>query len=415
MSRPDNHSAIERALRHPLSPIPGDLQNAFKAYQLEHCRRFLLIINLLGQAAYFSYGLADLILIPDVATVSIGMRTAILLLTLPPVLIIIRRTNNVQLLDLILPTLIVFAAFAWLELLQHSASTNVSRYQYASLIFIVLANLCIQVRFLPSVLTSSLISLVILRGVFHSSHGDMEEMLVFLLVYLPVLFFSLFIAWSTTLDKRRAFLRSMLNDITHEALSEANAKLQKLADTDMLTGASNRRVFEIHGHREVARAERHRQPLSMLLFDVDHFKRINDTYGHDIGDKVLQALCTAAQLELREHDLLARIGGEEFAALLPDTTLAAAQHVAERLRQSLSACRVPVDQQAEVRFTVSIGVSHFCPQAFDLNAMVKAADKALYHAKHNGRDQICLMEAEPSLPPILEKSPLGDIDATPSH
>lgn len=227
MSEHENRAHIERALLSPLSLIPADLQAAFKSYQLQHYWRFLLLVNLLGQAAYFSYGFADALLLPDIGSTSITVRSIFMALTLPLMLALFRWSRNVLLLDLLLPILILLATAIWFQLLAYSTSPKVATFQYASLIFIVLANLCVQVRFLPSLGISLLISAVILHGVQRLNGGNAEALLVFALVYLPVLFFSLFISWSTTLDRRRAFLRAKLDEMTRDQLA---ATLETIPD-----------------------------------------------------------------------------------------------------------------------------------------------------------------------------------------
>lgn len=389
MSEPDQRQIIERALQDCLSPIPPGLQDAFHAYQDEHYRRFLLMVTLLGQVAYMSYVLADMIVVPDVFGLSLAVRSAYVALVLPLTLAMFLWSRNIRLLDLLLPVQIFFATVLWFWLLAQSSSPWVSSYQYASVIFIVLANLCVQVRFLPSLAISLLISAAIMHGVYRLAAGSQEVVLVFSLVYLPVLLFSLFISWSTTLDRRRAFLRALLDKMTGEALSEANHRLQALAHIDPLTGVSNRRDFEMRAQGELARAQRHQRALSLLTFDVDHFKRINDAHGHAVGDEVLRVLAGVAQQELREHDLLARFGGEEFVALLPDTALDEALVVAERLRRVLGSCSIPLDDGV-IRFTISAGVAQLADGSSELATLLQAADKALYQAKQKGRNQVCL-------------------------
>lgn len=388
-SEPDQRQIIERALRDRLSLIPHELRDAFHAYQDEHYRRFLLVVTLLGQLAYMSYVLADMIVVPDVFDLSIAVRSAYIALVLPLTLGMFLWSRNIRLLDLLLPVQIFFAAILWFELLVRSSSPWVTTYQYASVIFIVLANLCVQVRFLPSLAISLLISAAVMQGVYRLAAGNQEVVLVFSLVYLPVLLFSLFISWSTTLDRRRAFLRALLDRMTREDLSAVNDKLQALAHIDPLTGIGNRRDFEMRAQRELARAQRYQRPLSLLSLDVDHFKRINDTHGHAVGDEVLRALARVANQELRENDLLARFGGEEFVALLPDTTLDEALVVAERMRGALGACCV-LSGEAGIRFTVSVGVAQLADGSSELTSLLKAADKALYQAKQKGRNQVCL-------------------------
>jgi diguanylate cyclase (GGDEF)-like protein len=383
-------------LQHPLSPIPPGLQQAYNAYQYKHYWRFLLTVNLLGQAAYLFYWIADAILIPDVSLFSLATRSLFIALTLPVVLALFHWSNNVRLLDQILPLSILLAAANWFGLLAQSHSPQVSTYLYASLIFIVLANLGVQVRFFPAFILSLMISLVTLYGVYRLTHGNNEAMLVYSLVFLPVLFFSLFISWSTTLERRRAFLRAVLDDMTRHELSQANQQLKSLAHTDALTGLSNRRYFEQQGQLEVARAQRHNHPLCLLLLDVDYFKQINDTHGHPQGDKVLQALSIAAQGELRESDLLARYGGDEFIISLPHTPLIETQVIAERILLTLSHCQVLTDAGEEIPFTVSIGISQLTPRSGTLESLLKEADQALYRAKESGRNALGHAQKNPA-------------------
>ena len=141
-----------------------------------------------------------------------------------------------------------------------------------------------RIRLSFALLMSLLISAVIVAGVHHLVAGERQPMLVFSLVYLPVLFFSLFTSFSATLGRRRAFLHSWLDAMTRADLAQANSKLLTLAHTDPLTGLSNRRLFDLTAEREVARARRQRESICVLMLDVDHFKRVNDQHGHDAAD-----------------------------------------------------------------------------------------------------------------------------------
>ncbi|MDB5795697.1 MAG: diguanylate cyclase with sensor, partial [Noviherbaspirillum sp.] len=127
--------------------------------------------------------------------------------------------------------------------------------------------------------------------------------------------------------------------------------------------------------------------LSLLAIDADHFKQINDTLGHAAGDTVLQHLAETITRSAREIDVVARVGGEEFAVLLPSTALAAALAVAERIRKNVESAAIHIDGR-EVRYTVSIGVSTMCEGVSGMDDMMKMADKALYDAKRNGRNRI---------------------------
>lgn len=164
---------------------------------------------------------------------------------------------------------------------------------------------------------------------------------------------------------------------------QARQQIQNLADTDDLTGIPNKRVFRQRLISEVERANAYSVPLSLLMFDVDRFKSINDTYGHTIGDVVLSEICGAVKSGLRGPDLFARIGGDEFAILLPHTDLTgaigAARHLIDRVREH----EFP---NLEIRPTVSVGVASLMEPMTSAD-LQKAADDKLYEAKRSGRDR----------------------------
>ncbi len=167
-------------------------------------------------------------------------------------------------------------------------------------------------------------------------------------------------------------------------LVELNAKLQALATIDALTGLKNRMVFQNSVTEMIAVAARRGSPLSLLLLDIDHFKRINDVLGHLEGDKVLQQVASCLRQHTRQQDIVARFGGEEFAILLPDTSVAHAVRVAETLRR---ACNQSVDLASPL--TVSIGVAEYGPNDAD-ESLIKRADDALYASKRAGRDRVTI-------------------------
>jgi diguanylate cyclase (GGDEF)-like protein len=168
-------------------------------------------------------------------------------------------------------------------------------------------------------------------------------------------------------------------------LQRANGELERLAGCDPLTGLYNRRKILQLLEQAVAEAEAKGQ-FSLLIFDVDHFKKVNDTHGHVIGDRVLRAVAEHTLATLRPEDAMARIGGEEFLILLPDTTASGAYEVAERVRETLAALEMAVGDCQAVRFTVSLGLTEHVPGDC-AEAMYQRADDALYIAKRSGRNQ----------------------------
>lgn len=164
-------------------------------------------------------------------------------------------------------------------------------------------------------------------------------------------------------------------------------ELRNQAITDPLTGAWNRRYFISRGKEELARSLRYDTPFSLLILDIDFFKLINDTYGHDIGDEVLKSLTERCRMVLRETDVFARLGGEEFAALLPQISREDTLLTSERLRTSIAT--MPMAQISETfSITVSIGVSLFNGQDSSIEELMKQADQAMYRAKRQGRNRV---------------------------
>lgn len=165
-------------------------------------------------------------------------------------------------------------------------------------------------------------------------------------------------------------------------------KLSQQANHDDLTGLANRRFLMKQAHLELARAKRYQYPLSLFMLDIDHFKAINDQYGHLSGDAALKQLSQVMQSILREHDLVGRIGGEEFAVLLPETDLEAALVIAERLRLAVQEHTFRLLHNTPIVLTISIGVASTTEVAQDFEKLWHASDMRLYQAKSMGRNQI---------------------------
>lgn len=167
-------------------------------------------------------------------------------------------------------------------------------------------------------------------------------------------------------------------------------KLELQATKDYLTGLSNRRHFLERGETEVAHVQRYDHGLSLFMLDIDHFKSINDTYGHKAGDIVLQQLSQILRDTLRTVDVIGRIGGEEFVVLMPETDLPQALEVAERLREIVAATDVMANEGLVLHFTVSIGVVALKGKDVNLDTLLNRADRALYQAKAGGRNKVCV-------------------------
>ncbi|RMF45656.1 MAG: diguanylate cyclase [Anaerolineae bacterium] len=201
-------------------------------------------------------------------------------------------------------------------------------------------------------------------------------------------------------EKNGTTVLQFLNTLATHAASAIVAhhlheRLQALALTDGLTGIFNRRSLMRIGANEIRTASQ-RRAFSLLMLDIDHFKRINDTYGHLAGDRVLQELTKACIRLLRDEDVIGRYGGEEFVIVLPGTPLNGALHVAQRIQEQLKSMTIPTEDGRHIHITVSIGVATWDTDVTTFEALINRADEALYQAKANGRNRIEIWSGKPT-------------------
>ncbi|MBN3835676.1 GGDEF domain-containing protein [Burkholderia sp. Ac-20344] len=187
-----------------------------------------------------------------------------------------------------------------------------------------------------------------------------------------------------------ARLREAMSRTEHalQALQRTNEKLEHLAATDPLTGATNRRQFIESVEAEINRAKRNGAPFSLLALDLDHFKAINDSYGHQAGDQVLQRFVDKCTDAIRPYDGVARVGGEEFMVLLPQAALDTARSIGERIRAAIAGAPFEAGIGEPIKVTVSVGASEFGRDGETIDAILRKADERLYRAKHQGRNQV---------------------------
>lgn len=190
-------------------------------------------------------------------------------------------------------------------------------------------------------------------------------------------------------DERNGQLSEILfagTDIT--ARKQLEGKLRDMATTDALTGIANRRHFVNQAEQEISRSKRYSRSMSLLMLDLDHFKSVNDTYGHDVGDMALRTAVKAITRILRDQDVCGRLGGEEFGVLLPETNESQAINTAERIRAEVKASPITLFNDENLQLTISIGLAELTEETSNLDALLKRADVALYEAKKNGRNRI---------------------------
>lgn len=185
-------------------------------------------------------------------------------------------------------------------------------------------------------------------------------------------------------------------DVTDTAVNkiaqlEANKQLQNLSRIDHLTNLYNRGYWELRLIHEFKRFDRYENPSSLIMLDIDHFKKINDRYGHTVGDEAIRAVSRVIQEQIRDLDIAGRYGGEEFAIILSNTNSDGACVIAERLRHAVETQTVYADGQ-EIKFTISLGIAELNESMHDHRAWIEKADQALYKSKEGGRNQCTLLD-----------------------
>lgn len=219
-------------------------------------------------------------------------------------------------------------------------------------------------------------------------------------------FFALYATYRMELDERLAYLLGQREALLDEALRVEHDRVARLATEDALTGVANRRSFEQYLNDSLVRAEEQGLSLSLIMIDIDHFKRYNDRHGHQAGDRCLQAVARAMSATLRRPvDVVARLGGEEFAVVMPDADFPAALAAAERVRQAVLDLSLshPASSTCQV-VSISLGVATLQPEPWpgvnhidqQAKRLLQLADQALYRAKEGGRNRVCGMDDAPA-------------------
>ena len=217
-----------------------------------------------------------------------------------------------------------------------------------------------------------------------NTHKFNQKMMFWIVIALLALSFGFACLW--------LYSRCLANQVQHhiqgnERLKESQKVALKQAYTDELSGMGNRRSCYEYGAQAVDYAKRRQEPISIVMIDIDHFKKVNDKYGHAVGDEVICAMAGAIIERIRETDIQGRIGGEEFAIILPDTDLIGAEFLAEGIRLEIENIGVVVGDEI-LRLTASFGAATLLSDSEDINVIMKRADKALYQAKESGRNKV---------------------------
>ncbi|MCF8110851.1 MAG: GGDEF domain-containing protein [Desulfobacteraceae bacterium] len=267
------------------------------------------------------------------------------------------------------------------------------------IIAMVMAMLIGQFVFIPNrVVTGLAAALYAMIGTMISVYlvagsGPSELVGLFLMLLVPT-GTGLFVCGRFQLEHRRSFAMLLAAESANAELQrqirareELEKKLKEQAETDPLTGLYNRRRYETMFIREFQRIKRYGGPMSVLVLDLDHFKRVNDTYGHSAGDVVLQEVAALCRRQLRQVDIIGRLGGEEFVIMLPDTGISDAMTVAERLRKEIESTEIVTDRN-RLYITATIGAAEIVHEDQGIEDLVRRADAALYRGKQEGRNRV---------------------------
>lgn len=226
-----------------------------------------------------------------------------------------------------------------------------------------------------------------LAGMYVLKHLSFDEpvrlVVAYVLMVLVVFLATTFLTWR--LLQITAYIRKQRNEI-----QLALERIQEIAIRDELTGLFNRRYMQERMREEASRSDRNGESLLIAILDIDHFKRLNDSYGHHAGDLALHAFAKVVQTNIRGHDILGRWGGEEFVILLPNTSLSTGMDCLERIREKLAVSSITVDN-LNLQITVSVGLTEHIPREHPDKTMARA-DAALYAAKDRGRNQLVLLQ-----------------------
>jgi len=379
--------------------FPPQMEAAFQA-EMDRWREHRIVKNgLIAVLLYGAFAISDLVMVPDIYQKAWAIR---FLLVIPLMLLCtfaVYRIRQPVWQEVMLASTSILAgiSLAWIAGL--SKHPNAAHYQTGITLIILFGNIVLSLRFRSALLSSLVMTAVYAFMLLRVPTMLPEVRFNNWLFCFSAVVISLVANYRMDQDQRRAYIARAREHARNAELSNAVDLLAKLSAEDALTQIANRREFERRLGIEWSRARRDRQPLALIMVDVDCFKNFNDHYGHPAGDACLQQIATALRgIVRRPADLVARFGGEEFVALLPATSLEDATEVAEHMRQAVINLQIPhATSRVAPGVTASFGVAVIHPSMReDLSELVAAADAALYDAKEHGRNRVAVHAPAPS-------------------
>lgn len=387
----------------PLQTFPADLEEAFQRDALPQRERHFLVSGLISLLVYNGYLLADQLMIPDMFWLAALLR----LLVFTPIALLslflfsrgihpFHRLMPLALVDVLMLLGGVGAAASLAVVMPFSSSRMVHFFPVGYMVVITYGNVVSRMRFWYALtFTAMMLGLFVITVMYMDSFPPRLLWPISSMVT-SVALFTLCANYFMERDERRRFLRTLRERSLVRDLTQAHARLKDISRVDTLTGLHNQKHIQQHLSLIWERAWRDRSALSLLLIDIDHFKKFNDRYGHTAGDECLQKVARVLQDGLRRPgDVVARLGGEEFLVVLPNTDASFANGVAERLRQAVESLQVRHESSTTARhLTVSVGLvtCHAHPDLL-VDTLMQRVEQALHQAKSEGRNRVCGLDA----------------------
>lgn len=379
--------------------FPAALEHEFLSQDPQQRLRHFIISGLISLVVYDGFLVADYLLIPDVFSIAVQLRLLIFtpLALLALLILWLNRDKPLIHHPVLLDSAVVisglFAAATLAYALSITRSPLSDFYHAGFAVVVMYGNLVQRLRFWSALGFSLAVLAIQVVGIWVLPNFNPRLVWPICSLTAATVAFSLCANYVMERDKRRRYLLSERERELVKALSEVNLKLQQLSRVDVLTGLFNRRHFQEYLQDLWQRAKHGGTEVAIIMMDVDHFKPYNDHYGHPAGDECLRQVAIVMQNSLRKPgDMVARYGGEEFIAVLPDTSLALALQAAERLRNAVEGMAMAHEASPNLPVvTVSLGVA-CCNAAMPgatPDSLISRADRALYDAKHQGRNRVC--------------------------
>lgn len=369
--------------------FPPAIETRYEADTGAQRSRELQIAGLLAIAVYDSFLINDWISRPEVWMNAMFWRLGIVTVYGLAALILIERNLPAQWREATMASTAVVAMWASCEIF-HATTSAAGAYDpfLFSLVFLA-GNIVFQLRFVMALLSSALGLLVATAFLMAPSIMPAMARPFALGLLLGTAVFTVMAAYRLERSERQNYLLILREANRSEVARQAADRFATLSQTDALTHLANRRAFDMELPQRWAHANTNGENMTVILIDIDHFKRYNDHFGHPAGDICLQQVAKALREGLRESDFIARIGGEEFAVLFHGGSCDDAMQLAERLRLNIASAAIPHDRQhGQLVVTISVGLAITAPPcSLPPNELVAAADTALYSAKHSGRNR----------------------------